>query len=93
MIIGYIIYQFVTIFVQVLTWAIIIRTLLSWFSVGGGGIQPVFRLLFEITEPVLGPIRRALPTIGAIDFSPLVALLLVQFLGGILAGLVRSTIL
>jgi len=92
-IIGYIIYQFVTIFVQVLTWAIIIRTLLSWFSVGGGGIQPVFRLLFEITEPVLGPIRRALPTIGAIDFSPLVALLLVQFLGGILAGLVRSTIL
>jgi len=91
--IGYFLYEFVTIFVQVLTWAIIIRTLLSWFSVGGGGIQPVFRLLFEITEPVLSPIRRALPTIGAIDFSPLVALLLVQFLGGILAGLVRSTIL
>jgi len=52
-----------------------------------------YNLLFEITEPVLSPIRRALPTIGAIDFSPLVALLLVQFLGGILAGLVRSTIL
>ncbi len=90
MTIGYFLGDFVTIFVQVLTWAIIIRTLLSWFSVGGGAIQPVFRLLFDITEPVLGPVRRVLPTIGAIDFSPLVALLLVQFLGGILVNLVST---
>ncbi len=90
MTIGYFLGDFVTIFVQVLTWAIIIRTLLSWFSVGGGAIQPVFRLLFDITEPVLGPMRRVLPTIGAIDFSPLIALLLIQFLGGILANLVST---
>jgi len=88
--ISIILYNFVTIFVQVLTWSIIIRTLLSWFSIGGGGIQPLFRLLLEITEPVLAPIRRVLPTAGMIDFSPLVALLLIQFVGGILAGVVRN---
>jgi YggT family protein len=74
--------QFISIFATVLTWAIIIRALLSWFSFGGA--QPVFRLLVEITEPVLAPIRRVLPTAGMLDFSPLVALLLIQVISNIL---------
>jgi YggT family protein len=74
--------EFISIFAFVLTWAIIIRALLSWFSVGGA--QPVFRLLVEITEPVLAPIRRVLPTAGMLDFSPLVALLLIQVIRSIL---------
>ena len=74
--------QFIQIFAFVLTWAIIIRALLSWFSIGG--VQPVFRLLVEITEPVLAPIRRVLPTAGMLDFSPLVALLLIQVIRSIL---------
>jgi YggT family protein len=73
--------EFISIFAFVLTWAIIIRALLSWFSVGGA--QPVFRLLVEITEPVLAPIRRVLPTAGMLDFSPLVALLLIQVIRNI----------
>jgi len=74
--------EFIKIFAFVLTWAIIIRALLSWFSIGG--VQPVFRLLVEITEPVLAPIRRVLPTAGMLDFSPLVALLLIQVISNIL---------
>jgi YggT family protein len=74
--------QFIQIFAFVLTWAIIIRALLSWFSFRGA--QPVFRLLVEITEPVLAPIRRVLPTAGMLDFSPLVALLLINIISGIL---------
>src|SRR5438045_7519185 len=77
--------QFIGIFAFVLMGAIIIRALLSWFSIGG--VQPVFRLLVEITEPVLAPIRRVLPTAGMLDFSPLVALLLVQVIRGILRSL------
>src|SRR5919108_3210907 len=76
--------EFISIFAFVLTWAIIIRALLSWFSVGGA--QPVFRLLVEITEPVLAPIRRVLPTAGMLDFSPLVALLLIQVISNILVS-------
>ena len=74
--------EFIKIFAFVLTWAIIIRALLSWFSFSGA--QPVFRLLVEITEPVLAPIRRVLPTAGMLDFSPLVALLLIQVISNIL---------
>ena len=74
--------QFIQIFAFVLTWAIIIRALLSWFSISGA--QPVLRLLVEITEPVLAPIRRVLPTAGMLDFSPLVALLLIQVISNIL---------
>jgi YggT family protein len=74
--------QFIQIFAFVLTWAIIIRALLSWFSIAGA--QPVFRLLVEITEPVLAPLRRVLPTAGMLDFSPLVALLLINIISGIL---------
>jgi YggT family protein len=73
--------EFISIFAFVLTWAIIIRALLSWFSVSGA--QPVLRLLVEITEPVLAPIRRVLPTAGMLDFSPLVALLLIQVIRNI----------
>ena len=76
--------EFISIFASVLTWAIIIRALLSWFSIGG--VQPVFRLLVEITEPVLAPIRRVLPTAGMLDFSPLVALLLINVISGILVS-------
>jgi YggT family protein len=74
--------EFIKIFAFVLTWAIIIRALLSWFSIAGA--QPVFRLLVEITEPVLAPIRRVLPTAGMLDFSPLVALLLINIISSIL---------
>jgi YggT family protein len=73
--------EFINIFATVLTWAIIIRALLSWFSISGA--QPVLRLLVEITEPVLAPIRRVLPTAGMLDFSPLVALLLINVISAI----------
>ena len=76
--------EFINIFATVLTAAIIIRALLSWFSISGA--QPVFRLLVEITEPVLAPIRRVLPTAGMLDFSPLVALLLIQVISNILVS-------
>jgi len=69
---------------MVLTWAIIIRALLSWFSIGGA--QPAFRFLIEITEPILAPIRRVLPGGGMLDFSPLIALVLIQVISNILVS-------
>ena len=79
--------NFITIFATVLTWAIIVRVLLSWFSIGGA--QPVFRLLMEITEPVLAPIRRVLPSAGMLDFSPLIALVLINVISNILLSGLR----
>jgi YggT family protein len=60
-------------------WAIIIRALLSW--VNPDPWNPIVQFLQRITEPVLGPIRRRLPTrqLG-LDLAPLVAVLAVYFL-------------
>jgi YggT family protein len=54
--------------------AIIARALLPWFRISP--YHPVMRFLIQITEPLLAPIRRNLPAVGGLDFSPMVALLI-----------------
>ncbi len=68
----------VTWLLQILSFAIIARALLSWFSPGMS--NPIARLLVEVTEPILGPLRRVIPLIGMIDITPIVALFLLQIL-------------
>ena len=58
---------------KILFYAIIIRSLLSWFSPHSH--NPLTSLLFLITEPILRKIRQVLPTLGALDLSPIVAIL------------------
>lgn len=43
-------------------------------------VNSVGRFLYQITEPVLRPIRRIVPSFGGIDISPLIAALLIGFL-------------
>jgi YggT family protein len=61
---------------------IIIRVVFSWVS--PYPTNPVTRLAWRITEPVLGPIRRRLPPMSGIDLSPLVVWLAVIVLIGVL---------
>lgn len=76
---------FVNALFTILFWAIIGRALLSWFAVRPGNpFHLLAVILFQITEPILGPLRRIIPTIGMIDISPIVALLLLQFLQNVL---------
>ena len=63
-------------FVTVLTVLIIVRTLWSWIS--PYPTNPAMRLIWNLTEPILGPVRSLLPSLGGIDFSPMVAILLLQ---------------
>jgi YggT family protein len=78
---------FIEVLGGVLTAAIFVRVLLSWIQVqlpmGLGDF------LFSVTEPILGPIRRALPAMGGFDFSPIIALIAIQFVQGLLLNLVR----
>lgn len=71
-------YRFVELLFNILIFAIIGRALLSWFNVGPG--NPIGRVLYEITEPILGPMRRVIPMIGMLDISPIVAILLLNFM-------------
>ena len=42
--------------------------------------NPLARVVYSLTEPVLAPVRRVLPAMGGLDFSPMVVLLALQFL-------------
>ena len=57
---------------------IFLRVIFSWVNVSYSNRW--MRLLVNATEPLLGPMRRAIPLIGGFDISPLVALLIVQVL-------------
>ncbi|NKI35030.1 YggT family protein [Wenzhouxiangella sp. XN79A] len=57
---------------------ILAEVILSW--VGGGLRHPIIPLIYQLTRPVLAPIRRVLPSLGGLDLSPLVALIGIQFL-------------
>ena len=57
---------------------ILAGVILSW--VGQGMRHPIIPLIFQLTDPVLAPIRRILPAMGGFDLSPLVALIGIQFL-------------
>lgn len=57
---------------------IVVVVILSW--VGQSFRHPIVPLLFQLTDPVLAPIRRVLPSLGGFDLSPLIALIGIQFL-------------
>jgi YggT family protein len=74
---------------QLLTLAIIVRAILSWFP-APRGLAPVTEFLYSFTEPVVGPIRRRLPLFGGIDLSPLLAIVLITFAESFLLGLLAG---
>jgi YggT family protein len=58
----------------VLWFLLIARVVLSWTNPMGGGGLVAF--VYQATEPILAPIRRVLPATGGIDWSPLIAMLI-----------------
>ncbi len=78
--------QFLSILITVLTWAILIRVLLSWIP-NLSRDNPLVQLLMQITDPVMEPARRLIPPVGGMDFSPIVVILVLQFLGRMLMSL------
>ena len=67
------------------TIALIGRIVMSYVSPHGN--HPIAQLLYQITEPILGPIRRLLPAMGGFDFSPMIALIVINL---IIGRLIRS---
>jgi YggT family protein len=74
---GFII-TFIDLLFRALWIAILGTVLMSWIDPSGS--SRVSQVLREITDPILTPVRKILPTVGMLDFSPLVALLLLEFI-------------
>lgn len=63
------------------------RIILSWFPISRGSpMESIYSALYAVTEPVLGPVRRALPPLGGFDLSPIVVIFGLQLLGSLVVG-------
>lgn len=73
------------------TWVIIASAIFSWlyaFNVVNPGnqfIATIGRMLYQLTEPLLRPVRRFVPNFGGLDISPLLLLLLIFLLQRVIA--------
>jgi len=76
---------FVVFLARALNLAILARVLLSWIPIDRD--SRVIQILYEITEPIMGPIRRVMPNLGGLDISPMIALILVQVIERVLISL------
>ncbi len=73
---------FVDVLFNVLIFAILIDALLSWFPISPN--SPIVRLLDDITEPILAPLRQVVPRLGMFDITPIVAMFLLEILQNII---------
>ncbi|OLC10095.1 MAG: hypothetical protein AUH39_02975 [Chloroflexi bacterium 13_1_40CM_67_9] len=74
---------FINVLAGALTLAIFLRVILSWIP----NVRLPFGLgefVWNVSEPILAPIRRAVPFFGGIDFSPFVALIAIQLVSSVL---------
>lgn len=68
--------QLIAVLLQILTFAILARSILSWFPMSPG--SAVASVLMGVTEPILAPLRRIVPRFGMLDLAPMVAIILLM---------------
>ncbi len=91
--IGSILITALGIFYEILTFAILIRCIISWLPLDRNNV--VVRIVYSLTEPILAPVRRMIersPLGGGmmIDFSPVIAYFILYFIYRILVTIVYS---
>ncbi len=86
----------INVFAYLFFWVVVLRVVLSWligFNVVNG-YSPYVRTFQQfsdrVTEPFLGPIRRALPDLGGLDISPLILLVGLEVVRRLLVGLLSG---
>lgn len=76
-------------FVEVVNFLIIARIILSWFARDYS--NPIFRILYNVTEPILSPFRNLLFKMGiggsTVDFSPIFAILTLDMVSRLLVSI------
>jgi len=76
----------ILILLQLYWWVLLIMIIMSWLisfnviNTRNQFVEAVWRVLNQLTEPVLRPLRRVLPNFSGLDLSPLVAFLIIFFI-------------
>lgn len=68
----------INIFTKIFFFALILRIILSWIKISP--YNPISRITYQITEPLLGKIRKYVKPFGMFDFSPMIAIISLQIL-------------
>jgi YggT family protein len=78
----WLLFQVIDIYFYIILATVIISWLAAFNIINFGNpyVRQINGVLRQLTEPVLGPIRRILPNLGGLDFSPVVVLLALQFI-------------
>ena len=80
--------NFVEIFGKVMTIAIFVRAMLSWFPIKPD--NALVSLLNSITDPILSPLRRIVPAVAMIDLTPMIAIMLLVYIPPLAADMIRN---
>lgn len=89
----------VLIVLDLYVWLLIASAILSWliaFNVVNTRnqlVSAIAEFLFRITEPVLAPIRNALPSLGGLDISPIILILIIMFIQRVIAYYIYPNVL
>ena len=75
-------YETLLLLLQIIRWSILISIIASFVAQGNG--HPALILVYELTEPVLAPVRKLLPALGGLDFSPILVFLIIGVIEQIL---------
>ena len=68
---------------DIMFWLIVIQIILSWVT---PGYNPNTAIFFQMAEPILAPFQRFIPPMGGLDFSPMVAILVIKLTQIIVVG-------
>ncbi len=79
--------QIILMIARIYVWIVIISVLLSYFM---DPYHPVRQAVDNLVRPLLDPIRRMVPPVGMLDFSPIVLIILIQIVSNILARFLQS---
>jgi len=77
----------INIFCELFFLALIIRIILSWINISP--YNPISRITHQITEPLLGKIRQYIKPLGMFDFSPMIAIILLEVIQRVVASLLK----
>ncbi len=81
-------YSFVDLLFYALNLAILVRVILSWLNVNP--YNPFVSFIYQVTDPIIEPLRRIIPPLGMIDVTPIIAMVLLSLIQQVLLTVLAS---
>ena len=84
--------QTISMILTLIWWVFLIMIIMSWLisfnviNTRNQFVASIWRVLNQVTEPILRPIRRIIPAVGGLDLSPLVVFVIIFFLQSFIAN-------